>query len=89
MTTLAAAAPLGMNNIKVTSVADFRAGQTVIIDTGVNVETAIIATVGTAGATTVGVATAAGETVIPVAVTAGFVIGQAITIDNGATRKPQ
>ena len=87
MTTLAAASPLGVNNIKVTSVADFRAGQTLIIDTGVNVETAIIATVGTAGATTIGVATAAGETVIPVAVTAGFVIGQTITIDNGATQE--
>jgi hypothetical protein len=76
-----------VTNIKVSSIADFRAGQTLVIDTGVNVETAIIATVGTAGATTIGVATAAGETVIPVAGTAGFVIGQTITIDNGATQE--
>jgi hypothetical protein len=87
MTTLAAPSPLGVNNIKVTSVAGFRTGQTLIVDTGVDVETAIIATVGTAGATTIGVAMAAGETVIPVAVTAGFVIGQTITIDNGATQE--
>jgi hypothetical protein len=87
VTTLAAPSSLGVTNIKVSSIADFRAGQTLVIDTGVNVETAIIATVGTAGATTIGVATAAGETVIPVAGTAGFVIGQMITIDNGANQE--
>ena len=87
VTTLAAPSPPGANNIKVTSVTDFRAGQTLMMDTGVNVETAIVATVGTAGATTIGIATAAGETVITVAATAGFVIGQTITIDNGSIQE--
>ena len=56
-TTLSAASAAGVNNIKVASVADFAAGQTIMIDTGANLETAVIATVGTAGATTVGAAT--------------------------------
>ena len=82
-TTLAAASAAGANNIKVASVADFAAGQTIIIDTGANRETAVIATVGTAGATTVGTATDVGATVIPVASAAGFSAGQTITIDSG------
>ena len=85
-TTLAAASAAGANNIKVASVADFAAGQTIIIDTGANRETAVIATVGTAGATTVGTATEAGATVIPVASAAGFSAGQTITIDSGANQ---
>ncbi len=52
-TILAADSASGANNIKVASVADFAAGQTIIIDTGANRETAVIATVGTAGGTTV------------------------------------
>ena len=55
-----------------------------MIDTGANLETAVIATVGTAGATTVGAATDAGATVIPVASAIGFSDGQTITIDSGA-----
>ena len=66
-TTLSAASAAGVTNIKVASVAGFAAGQTIRIDTGANLETAVIATVGTAGATTVGTATDAGATVIPVA----------------------
>ena len=66
-TTLPAASAAGATNIKVASVADFAAGQTITIDTGANLETAVIATVGTAGATTVGAATNVGATVIPVA----------------------
>ena len=73
----------GANNIKIASVADFAAGQTIIIDSGANRETAVIATVGTAGGTTVGTATDVGATVIPVANAAGFGSGQTITIDNG------
>ena len=83
-TTLPAASAAGATNIKVASVADFAAGQTIIIDTGANAETAVIATVGTAGATTVGADAAAGATVIPVASAAGFSAGQTITIDSGA-----
>ena len=83
-TTLSAASAAGATNIKVGSVADFSPGQTLVIDTGANRETAVVATVGTAGATTVSTATAAGVTVIPVAGVAGFAAGQTITIDSGA-----
>jgi len=83
-TTLPAASAAGATNIKVGSVTGFEAGQTIVIDAGANLETAVIATVGTAGATTVGTATAVGSTVIPVASGFGFVAGQAITIDSGA-----
>jgi hypothetical protein len=86
-TTLSATSAAGATNIKVASVADFAAGQTIVIDTGANLQTAIIATVGTAGATTVGTATAAGATVIPVASGAGFTEGQTITIDSGADQE--
>ena len=55
-----------------------------MIDAGENLETAVIASVGTAGATTVGAATRMGATVIPVASAIGFSDGQTITIDDGA-----
>jgi hypothetical protein len=83
-TTLPNASAAGATNIKVASVADFGAGQTIMIDTGANLETAVIAAVGTAGATTMGAATNAGATVIPVASGIGFSAGQTITIDSGA-----
>ena len=83
-TTLSLESAAGAANIKVSSVADFNAGQTIIIDTGANSETAIIAKVGTPGGTTVGTATETGATVIPVASAAGFTAGQTITIDSGA-----
>jgi hypothetical protein len=86
-TTLSAASAAGATNIKVASVADFGAGQTIMIDTGASLETAVIATVGTAGATTVGAATTAGATVIPVVSGAGFSAGQTITIDSGANQE--
>jgi hypothetical protein len=86
-TTLSAASAAGAANIKVASVADFGAGQTILIDTGASLETATIATVGTAGATTVGVATDVGATVIPVASGMGFSAGQTITIDSGANQE--
>ena len=86
-TTLSAASAAGATNIKVASVADFAAGQTIMIDTGANLETAVIATVGTAGATTVGAATNVGATVIPVASGLGFTAGQTITIDSGANQE--
>jgi non-reducing end alpha-L-arabinofuranosidase len=86
-TTLAAASAPGINNIKVSSVADFEAGQTIVLDTGASLETAVIATVGAAGATTVGAATAAGTAVIPVANSTGFSEGQIIAIDSGPTQE--
>jgi non-reducing end alpha-L-arabinofuranosidase len=82
-TTLSAASDTGVTNIKVYSVTEFDSGQTITIDAGSNLETAVIAVVGTAGSTTVNAATAAGATVIPVAGTTGFNPGQTINIDNG------
>jgi non-reducing end alpha-L-arabinofuranosidase len=82
--TLAAASAAGTTNIKVASAEGFDAGQTIMIDTGANQETAVIATVGTPGATTVDTATGVGATTIPVASAFGFRPGQTITIDSGA-----
>jgi hypothetical protein len=81
--TLSAPATTGSNNIKVASVADLIIGQKIIIGIGTDSETAVIATIGTAGATTVGTATMAGVTAIPVAGVEGFNTGQTITIDSG------
>ena len=86
-TTLSAGSAAGTNNIKVAGLSDFGVGQTIIIDSGANRETAVIAVVGTAGGTTVGTATDAGATDIPVDGTAGFSTGQIIIIDNGANRE--
>jgi hypothetical protein len=86
-TTLAAASAAGATNIKVASVADFAAGQTIMIDTGANLQTAVIATVGTAGATTASANTNVGATVIPVASWLGFAAGQTIAIDSGANQE--
>ena len=83
-TTLSAAAAAGANNLKVASVANFSNGQKIIIGSGSNSETAIIATVGTAGATIVSIAINAGTTVIPVGSVTGFAPGQTITIGNGS-----
>jgi hypothetical protein len=86
-TTLSAASLTGATNIKVASVVGFDAGQTITIDTGANLETAVIATVGTAGATTVGTAIDVGATVIAVANTIGFSAGQSITVDSGVNQE--
>ena len=83
--TLAADSAAGANNIKVASVGNFAANQSITVDTGANRETAVIAAVGTPGATTVATATDVGATVIPVANAAGFSAGQTITIDSGAS----
>jgi hypothetical protein len=82
-TNLAADASAGSDAIKVTGVADFAPGQTVMIGTGANTETAAIASVGTPGASTSRTAVAAGDTVIPVVVTLGFTAGQSITVGDG------
>jgi non-reducing end alpha-L-arabinofuranosidase len=86
-TTLSSASTAGATNIKVASVADFAAGQTITIDSGASLQTAVIATVGTAGASTLGAATTVGATVIPVASATGFRAGQTIAIDTGANRE--
>ena len=86
-TNLPGGSAAGATNIKVASVADFAAGQTIMIDTGANLETAVIATVGTGGATTAGAATDVGANVIPVTGGFGFTPGQSITIDSGANQE--
>ena len=83
-TTLRTASAAGATNIKVAGVDGFMAGQAILIDSGADQETAVTATVGTAGATTQRVATSAGATVIPVADVIGFSEGQTIAIDSGA-----
>jgi hypothetical protein len=62
MTTIATASPAGSNNIKVTSVADFIAGEKIISGSGAQSESAVIAEIGTAGGTPSGTATAHGAT---------------------------
>jgi len=84
---LAAALVAGADNIKVASVADFKPGQAVVIGSGANSETAIIASVGTAGGATIATATTVGATVMPVSGVAGFEAGQTITIGSGADRE--
>ncbi len=85
-TFLASDSAAGATNIKVAGV-DFHAGQKLMIDTGENQESAVIATVGTAGGSTVGTATEVGATVIPVASAAGFRNGESITIGSDANRE--
>ena len=62
----------------------FRAGQKILIDSGANLETAVISTVGTAGATTLSASTGVGVTVLHAASVAGFAKGQTISIGEGA-----
>jgi hypothetical protein len=82
--TLAAASATGDNNIKVANVANLSVGQQYIIGSGTDTETAVIAAIGTPGATTVATASITGATVIPVVSVAGFEVGQTITIGSGA-----
>lgn len=86
-TTLLAASAIGSNNIKVASVTGFAAGQTILVDTGASTEMAVIATVGTAGATTTRDSINVGATVIPVASAFGFGVGQTVTIDSGTNQE--
>ncbi|AXC15854.1 hypothetical protein ACPOL_6642 [Acidisarcina polymorpha] len=83
-TSLPLASPAGATNIKVANVTGFEPGQTIRIDAGADLETAVIATVGTPGASTVSTAVAAGATLVPVVSGTGFSAGQTITIDSGA-----
>src|SRR5215469_2082119 len=82
--TLLSSAEPGATNIKVSSVEGFQAGQKITIDTESKTETAVIASVGTAGATSMTAATNANATLIPVANILGLRDGQTITIDDGA-----
>ena len=82
--TLPVAAPAGVGNIKVTSMDGFRSGQKILIGAGPDMETAVIAAVGTAGATTLRASTSAGTIVLPAVNVTGFRKGQAIRIGEGA-----
>ncbi len=82
--TLSAESATGGTNIKVASVTGFAAGQTIRIDTGANLESAVIVTVGTSGSTTMSAGTQAGASVIPVTGVAGFHAGKAIIFGRGA-----
>jgi hypothetical protein len=79
-TTMPVGAAAATTNIRVAGVTGFASGQTVIIGSAPASETAVIASVGTAGSTRLSAATQVGDTVIPVVATAGFVVGQSITI---------
>jgi hypothetical protein len=85
-TTLPEGAASGAN-IKVAGVAEFAPGQTVMIGSDPASETAVIASVGTAGSTRLGAAAQVESTVIPVAAIVGFVVGQSITIGSGANEE--
>ena len=72
---------------KVSVLVGKHAGQTIKVDSGASRETAVIAAVGTAGATVSATRTTAGVTVIPVAGLMGFSPGQTIEIDTGANHE--
>ncbi len=74
----------GATNISVASIQGFGVGETISIDQGANLETAVIAKVGSAGASKASSAISAGATAIPVTGMAGFSPGDTITIDSGA-----
>jgi alpha-L-arabinofuranosidase B-like protein/lamin tail-like protein len=81
--TLLAASPVGATNLKVTGVQGFLPGQKILIDSGASLETAVISTVGTAGATTLSAPAGVGATVLHTANGIGFAKGQTISIDDG------
>ncbi len=80
---LAIASEAGTNNIKISSTADFSIGQKVVVGTGTNSETAVIALIGTTGGTTVSNDAEKGATLIPVQEISGFEVGQTITLQDG------
>ena len=81
---LSASAPAGTNTIKVATLQNFSIGQKLFIGSGSSCEAATIATIGTAGCTTIGSTANTGSTIIPVLGVEGFSVGQSITVGNGA-----
>ncbi|MEO6215874.1 MAG: arabinofuranosidase catalytic domain-containing protein [Sphingomonas sp.] len=77
-------AAAGATSIKVASVADFVLGQAIAIGAGEVRDSAVIAAIGTSGASVASDAVEQGGKVIAVASTAGFSVGQTITVGNGA-----
>ncbi len=84
---LAAAAVPGSDNLKVGSVDGLAAGQRIMIGSAADVETAVIAAVGTPGASTLRAATETGATIVPVVSITGFTTGQTITIGSGTNQE--
>jgi hypothetical protein len=80
---VAAASAVGAENVKVSDVSGFQAGQRIFIDN----EPTVIAAVGTPGATTIAADTAAGAGVIPIAASFRFRAGQAIVIGAGKSEE--
>ncbi|WP_340110966.1 arabinofuranosidase catalytic domain-containing protein [Maribellus mangrovi] len=80
---LATASEAGSNNIKISSADDFNIGQKVVVGSGANSETAVIALIGSTGGTTVSKAIEKGVDVIPVEDVSGFSEGQTINIKDG------
>ncbi len=74
----------GSSAIKVASVARFRAGDEVTVGAGTDAERAVVASVGSAGATTTGKDVEASATVVPVASAYGFEEGQTVTVGSGS-----
>jgi non-reducing end alpha-L-arabinofuranosidase len=85
VTSILVASLTGVTNVKVAGTTNFYIGQKVIIGSGTNSETAIIAIVGTAGGTAMGNASEAGRKSLPIASVEGFSVGQTITIDNASS----
>ena len=83
-TVLPFGATAGSTTVKVASVAGFHAGEKVLIGTAADRESAVVANVGTAGATTASNAVPAGSTTIPVSSPFGLENGQTITVGTGA-----
>jgi hypothetical protein len=81
---LSATSAAGATNIKVASTEGFRTGQTIHIDSGADLETAVISSVGTAGATALRTSAGAGATVLSTTNATGFSRGQTVTIGEGA-----
>jgi hypothetical protein len=73
--------------LKVASVEGLREGRTIQVDAGADAETAVIAAVGTAGATKLKRATSKSTTELPVADAIGFRDGETITIGSGTDQE--
>ena len=81
---LLSASSAGATNIKVASVEGFEVGENIMIDTAANLENAVIAAVGTAGATNIVTPIDSGASVIPVKSVIGLKDGQTIYVDDGS-----
>ena len=83
----AAVTPAGSMNIRVASITNFAAGQTINIDTGASLESATLAAVGAGGATTLSAAAGIGDTNIKVASVSGLVAGNTLWVGAGADQE--